>query len=117
VAIKTDGPGRGTIFQGLDFENYSDLRRSNLNSAVSRISTHSCGHHRATVRNVVELGGAAVYLCNRCFGQIRAVETCLVRVNRVRHELAALFRNLWPPGSNPGASPAAWIGAERRAAR
>lgn len=62
----------------------------------------TCGHTRATLRNVQVPGGCAVYLCRQCYCALAAFETRAVGVKGVRGELDDLF-NGRPLGSLPGA--------------
>jgi hypothetical protein len=106
--------GRGGLFPRPSTSNYLSLRRSNLTTAVN-LQPKTCGHAKAIVRNVTAPGGAAGYICRSCYAHLRAVEVRAIEVDRVRCELAGLFRNYWPLGINPGAAPARIV-QRRRAA-
>lgn len=82
--------------------NHLYLRRPQFSTAVNHVN-ESCGHLRPIVRNVISPGGSARYVCRSCFAQMRAIETRTIEVDRVRRELAGLFRNCWPLGEIPGA--------------
>ena len=56
----------------------------------------TCGHARATVRNVVEFEGAARYVCRECFSYLLRVEVREIRFDSVRREIARIFRILRP---------------------
>ncbi|HEU0184564.1 MAG TPA: hypothetical protein VFS27_04570, partial [Blastocatellia bacterium] len=85
-------------------ENLLFRGRANLTTPVNPVNT--CGHHRATVRNVTSPSGAAAYVCRDCFTRLRSVEVRIIEVGRVRSDLAKLFR-LLAPGVIPGAALAA----------
>ena len=103
--------GRRGLFPRPSTTTYFDLRRPNLTTTV-KSQPKICGHHRPIFRNVVAPGGSASYLCRTCFAHVRAIEVRAIEVDRVRRELASLFRNSWPPGSLLGAVAAAAIGKE-----
>jgi hypothetical protein len=97
--------------------NYLLLRRRNPITAVNIVKPsieRSCGHVGAVVRNVTLPGGTAIYVCRDCFANVRAVEVRAIVVDRVRLELAKLFRRLLCPlGLFPGAAIPAPIGEGR----
>lgn len=69
----------------------------NLTTVVNPVNT--CGHHRATVRNVIEPDGAAAYVCRDCFAYLKTAEFKTV----IRRQFLALFRSLLPRISRSGA--------------
>jgi hypothetical protein len=97
----------GQFPQRLNFKLSKFYRRQEISTPADKLSTKSCGHSRAPVRNVVELDGPATYICRDCFAYLRAIETRAV----VRRQLATLFGRPWPPGFNPEAALPAGRGA------
>jgi len=103
--------GRRGLFPRPSTTNYLYLRRPNLTTAVKTNPT-TCGHQRAVVRNVTELGGVASYICRSCFAHLRAVEVRAIAVAGVKRQFDNLFRRPWPLGF-PGAALASGLEVAR----
>lgn len=89
--------GRGArLPRPLNFKITKNLQRQSFSIGVGKLSIPTCGHARATVRNVVELGGVARYICRACFAHLLAVEVRVIAVDQVRRKLAELFRYFGP---------------------
>jgi hypothetical protein len=90
--LKVESRQGGQFPQRLNFK-LTNYHRRHLNiTSAGKLSTPTCGHHRAVVRNVTAPLGEAAYICRACYGYLCRVEVKAV----VRRQVAALFRNLRP---------------------
>jgi len=90
--------GKGGCFPQPPNLKPTTVQRQSFSTGVDKLAIRSCGHHRATVRNVTT-SGAAAYICRGCYCYLRNVEFKAV----ARRQFDALFVNLLPLGEIRGA--------------